>query len=149
MRNFLKGIKNLIYFFPVIWKFRGWDHAYTERILYYCLKEVLKEQLEFPYYSDKQKSQRRIRKLKEAIYILKRLNQDSEVHDYIERKYGPYGIDLNSNHFKLVFERPESQFIQPVIEKELQKEYKREIYQEKDFRNRLGECLKWCAHWWT
>lgn len=35
--SFIKGIKNLWFWIPIIWGDRDWDHAYIENILYHKL----------------------------------------------------------------------------------------------------------------
>lgn len=42
-RDFIEGIKNLIKWFPIIWKDRNWDHSY----IYEILKFKLKNQAEY------------------------------------------------------------------------------------------------------
>lgn len=37
-----RGIKNLVYWFPLIWNDRDWDHAYMEYILLHKLKRMYK-----------------------------------------------------------------------------------------------------------
>ena len=49
LKKFLQGIKNIIVFFPVVWKFRNWDYAYTLNILGKCFEQMEKE----PYIKDK------------------------------------------------------------------------------------------------
>jgi len=38
IRQFIKGVKNLIRWFPIIWKDRDWDHTYIFEILKFKLK---------------------------------------------------------------------------------------------------------------
>ncbi len=42
-RNFIDGIKNLIKWFPVIWKDRDWDHDFIFNILEFKLKNQSKD----------------------------------------------------------------------------------------------------------
>lgn len=37
-RDFIYGVKNLIKWFPIIWKDRPWDHVYIYNMLYFKLK---------------------------------------------------------------------------------------------------------------
>ena len=41
-RDFIEGIKNLIKWFPIIWKDRNWDHHYIYEILKFKLKNQAK-----------------------------------------------------------------------------------------------------------
>lgn len=43
MRNIIQGVKNLIAWFPVIWKDRDWDRSFLLRILQFKLKRMLPE----------------------------------------------------------------------------------------------------------
>lgn len=38
-RNFIIGVKNLIKYFPLVWKTRDWDYGYIEKVLLFKLKE--------------------------------------------------------------------------------------------------------------
>ena len=42
MREFIQGIKNLIKWFPVIWKNRDWDHTFIYDILMFKLEQQAK-----------------------------------------------------------------------------------------------------------
>lgn len=37
-RNFIQGIKNLFYWFPIIWKDRNWDHSFIFQLLAHKLE---------------------------------------------------------------------------------------------------------------
>lgn len=37
-RDFIYGVKNLVRWFPIIWKDRGWDHSYIYTVLAFKLK---------------------------------------------------------------------------------------------------------------
>lgn len=41
-RNFIQGIKNLFYWFPIIWKDRNWDHSFILQLLAHKLKAQAK-----------------------------------------------------------------------------------------------------------
>jgi hypothetical protein len=43
-RNFWYGIRNLIYWFPVIWKDRHWDHDFIMKIVHHKLAETYRRQ---------------------------------------------------------------------------------------------------------
>lgn len=42
INSFIQGIKNLIHWFPIIWKDRDYDHAYIEVMLEHKLKAMYK-----------------------------------------------------------------------------------------------------------
>ena len=42
MNRFIQGIKNLIYWFPIIWKDRDYDHAFIEYMLEHKYKAMYK-----------------------------------------------------------------------------------------------------------
>ena len=42
INRFIQGVKNLIYWFPIIWKDRNYDHAFIEYMLEHKLKAMYK-----------------------------------------------------------------------------------------------------------
>ena len=42
MNRFIQGVKNLIYWFPIIWKDRDYDHAFIEYMLEHKYKVMYK-----------------------------------------------------------------------------------------------------------
>ena len=36
--DFVEGIKNLIYWFPIIWNDRQWDQIYLKKMIVLCMK---------------------------------------------------------------------------------------------------------------
>ena len=77
-RNIMEGIKNIIYWFPIIWKDRNWDHHY----IYEILKHKLKAQSK--YIGDKNRHTR-------AKYDAQRMNLCVNLIQKIEDDY--YGME--------------------------------------------------------
>lgn len=78
LRNTKQGIKNIIYWFPIIWKDRNWDHHY----IYEILKHKLKAQSK--YIGDKNRHTR-------AKYDAQRMNLCVNLIQKIEDDY--YGLE--------------------------------------------------------
>jgi len=56
IKIFITGIKNLIYYLPVIWKDRDWDFAYVNDILEVKLKKVYKRYSTKEYFENQDKN---------------------------------------------------------------------------------------------
>lgn len=55
MRDFIRGIKNLILFFPYVWRFRAWDYEYTCELFSFSLELLYEDMRTFPYGPPKDK----------------------------------------------------------------------------------------------
>lgn len=86
VKSFVIGIKNLIYFFNCIWRFRSWDYSYIYPILKVCLTKLKKaKELDSEIEEDK------IVKLSDMQYcidILDRLNTPFVYDDIAECEVG-------------------------------------------------------------
>jgi len=75
MNNIIRGIKNLIKWFPIIWKDRDWDQAYIEYMLQFKLEQMYKR-FKDPYRTDVDwdypSSKKSLKALKICITILER-----------------------------------------------------------------------------
>jgi hypothetical protein len=86
-KTIYQGIKNLIYWFPIIWKDRNWDQFY----IYEILKHKLKIQAE--YLSEKDtfvSSQQSARNMRICVSLIEKLQDDfysMEYHDYHETDF--------------------------------------------------------------
>ena len=80
-----EGIKNIIYWFPIIWKDRNWDHDYIFRIL----KHKLKAQAKYIGSKDRHtRAQYDSQRMKLCVNLIQKL-QDS----YYEMEYMDYAKD--------------------------------------------------------
>lgn len=86
-RNFIDGVKNLYYWFPIIWKTRAWDYGFTYDMLEFKLKETSN------YISKKRRFvgwEFVTRDIKICIELIKKLREDfysSEYTDYLESEF--------------------------------------------------------------
>lgn len=76
--SFIKGIKNLWFWIPIIWGDRDWDHAYIENILYHKLVNTYNFLISDDAVSnwDVPEQDKAIRSLRICITILERRRQN-------------------------------------------------------------------------
>ena len=92
IRNFIKGIKNLIFFFPVVWGYHWWDYTYSlaifKRSLEQYPKNYSKHGLEVKY-----ARKPKIKQMERVIELL-----EIEVNDsYISEVEKEMGFDFLAN----------------------------------------------------
>lgn len=75
-----QGIKSLVYWFPVIWQDRTWDHAYVYRILRHKLTQMISDFEKHVNYIGVEKD---IKRMKICVELLKRL----EENDYVLKEF--------------------------------------------------------------
>ena len=85
-----KGIKNIIFFWKVIWNFRPWDHTYNLRIFAKSL-EPLKDSIKNGYEVDDPRL-KKVAKIERAIEILNNITEDK----YIDIAEAQLGYEVNS-----------------------------------------------------
>jgi len=71
-RNIFQGVKNIKYFFPVIWNDRDWDDWYIYELLHVKLKKMGRYFENSPWLDDTEKDQICI-EIKEAIVLCERI----------------------------------------------------------------------------
>lgn len=84
-----KGIKNIIFFWKVIWNFRPWDFTYNLRIFAKSL-EPLKDSIKNGYEVDVTRL-KKVAKIERAIEILNNITED-KYNDIAESQLG-YGVN--------------------------------------------------------
>jgi phosphoribosyl-ATP pyrophosphohydrolase len=86
-KYFKIGVKNLWYWFPVIWKDRSWDHSY----IYKILKHKLKKQAEFTQEKNWHTcSQQNARRMQICVKLIQSCKDDTygiEYLDYIKERH--------------------------------------------------------------
>jgi len=85
-----KGIKNIIFFWKVIWNFRPWDHTYNLRIFAKSL-EPLRDSIKNGYEVDGPRL-KKVAKIERAIEILNNITEDK----YIDIAEAQLGYEVNS-----------------------------------------------------
>lgn len=80
-KDFVQGVKNLWYWFPVIWKDRHWDHHY----IYDVLKHKLKAQSKYISDSDRHtKAQQDARRMNICIKLIEICQDETYTMEYID-----------------------------------------------------------------
>jgi len=96
--DLVSGIKNLVFFFPVIWNFRGWDSAFQMKLLRRSL-EPLRDSIangnEISKTADK-----KVQKIERLMEILDNITEDR----YIEIAEEKLGLKVDSNY---IFDKDE------------------------------------------
>ena len=80
-KYFKQGVKNIIYWFPIIWKDRNYDQHY----IYEVLKHKLKAQAQ--YIGDKDRhtrAQRDSRRMRICVKLIEKLQEDEYSSEYLE-----------------------------------------------------------------
>jgi len=95
-----KGIKNIIFFWKVIWSFRPWDSSYNLRILGRSL-EKLKVSIENGNEADITRL-KKVDKINRSIEILKNITED-RYHDIAEEQLG---YEINTEYIFREEEEP-------------------------------------------
>ena len=88
MKQIWHGIKNIISWFPIIWRDRDWDHWYIYEILGFKLKRM--EKL-FRKYGHAEESEAIADQIKEVSVALERLIEDdycADLHSAIRERWG-------------------------------------------------------------
>ena len=86
-RNIMEGIKNIIYWFPIIWKDRNWDHHYIFEVLKHKLKAQSK------YIGDRNRHTRAkydAQRMNLCVNLIQKLEDDYyglEYMDYAENRH--------------------------------------------------------------
>lgn len=80
-KDFVQGVKNLLYWFPVIWKDRHWDHHY----IYDVLKHKLKAQSKYISDSDRHtKAQQDARRMNICIKLIEICQDETYTMEYMD-----------------------------------------------------------------
>lgn len=92
IRNIIIGIKNLYYWFPIIWNDRNWDQYYLYVILKHKLKKMEKYQRVHGITSNNEKT---AKKIKLCVNLLDRIIKDDYIMNALylhEKKWGEVDI---------------------------------------------------------
>jgi len=125
--NLIDSIKNIIRWFPIIWKDRDFDHSY----IYYILKFKLNNQANFIEKIYK-KSNRDVEILRLCVNLIDKLENDfysTEYYDYhttdIDFKEYELNIEITSERFDDYFDKYKAKYKKILLNPKLQ-EYKLE-----------------------
>lgn len=100
-RNLVQGVKNLIHYFPIIWKDRDWDYRYTLDILEYKLKRqrnYINKNKRFVGYEFV------VRDLNICLSLLDKFKEEyysMEKYEYLEKKHRFVPTDETEKYFTM------------------------------------------------
>jgi len=120
-RSFFKGVKNLIIWFPIIWKDRQWDYCFLFDMLHKKLSLMEKFFREKGIHVDHEKDADNI---KFAILVMNRIMKD----EYYTNAFLPYRRKYGESHFNWIDKNNGTCELditldkQPVTEKEIEQE---------------------------
>ena len=86
-RNFIDGIKNLIKWFPVIWKDRDWDHDFIFNILEFKLKNQSKDMATHNFHTTAQYDSYKMNTCVKLIQKIREGYYELEIQQYQTSKY--------------------------------------------------------------
>jgi hypothetical protein len=97
LRDILQGTKNLIYWLPIIWKDRDWDHVYIERMLEHKLQRVYKrfsDPNETYVDWESESSNKALKALHICLIILKRRREEWYITNLYEHHFNKETVKL-------------------------------------------------------
>lgn len=127
LKYITKGIRNLIYWLPVIWMDRHWDHYYLSIILRHKLKDMEKF-----YKSDNAwglEAPKLAEQMKTCVTILDRIIKDDynrEGYDDHDEKWGELKFTINENGALTIFRENRN------LNEELEKEEYKKVWQKEE-----------------
>ena len=96
-RDFITGIKNIRFFWRVVWRFQPYDSSFQMRLLARSL-EPLADELEFKGLEVKVSRMKKVAKIRRAIEILNR-QADANYIELAEQQLG-YEVDISAPIFE-------------------------------------------------
>jgi hypothetical protein len=156
LSRFLKRVKRLLEFIPIIWNSYDWDHSYATGLFSYQLQRMVK-------YLEKNQShvgwEHDVSRMKTAIELIKRVDEDYyslQYYDLIEQKYGKHRIDFipidNSDTLELSlrFEKEYTDQELADIEKEERFLMKESILKQEKAKRILWKFINHnIENWWS
>jgi len=145
------GIKNLIYWFPVIWQDRNFDHYYLSSILRYKLNDMVK------YYNGPHAwgvdAPKLAHEMKVCVIILDRIIKDDynrEGYDAHDKKWGELVFDFDTpGNLLLKRSKRVTKEEEEIEQKEYSEIYKKEEEdREKDIETLFDIIRKNIRNWW-
>ena len=109
MNRFIQGIKNLIYWFPIIWKDRDYDHAFIEYMLEHKYKAMYKR-FNDPYLTyvnwETEQDAKALKALRICLTILERRRKEFYIMElcdkYFDTDQAKYIMDIEDRDWRLL-----------------------------------------------
>lgn len=149
-----QGIKNLIGWFPIVWKDRDWDYNFLLLLMRFKLKRMEKE---FRSYNDTIVSNKlSADKIRECVLLLDRIIEDKyTAFDKHDKKWGePDFKFVNTDNPELT----ELKIVRPNVktdedERQERKEWSRclkheDALKEQDWKRFYDNLIKYMKGWW-
>jgi len=150
LRRLLYSIKNVIRWFPVIWRDRDWDHRYFFRIMQNKIKNM-------EHYSRVHghlvSSETQANEMKRVYLLLKRLTGDiynDMVFTEFDKKWGEATFSINEDDsLNITYENELTKEDKVELLYDLHEAFKRENYLKKQDVNYLFDLIKkHVLNWW-
>lgn len=97
--NFLRGVKNLYFWFPIIWKDRDWDYSFLLEVMKFKISRMSKNHVRTSYVGQ----ERNIERMNLAIILIDKIQNEyyKEEHlDYLEQTFEFVKME-NSEYFQV------------------------------------------------
>ena len=121
IKNVIKGIKNLIFFFPVIWRYQWWDYNYSLEIFKRSLEQYPKKYTEYGLEVNSDLNPK-IEKMKRVIELL--------------------DIEIDGNHIELIEKEMGFEYLDDVGEEKHSEMHHRIMEFEEETWNELWNIIK-------
>jgi hypothetical protein len=155
-----RGVGNLIKWFPIIWKFRTWDHHYCLVVYQKALKELKEGIDKYGHYVGKEKD---VRRMNICLNLLSRIIDDTELGEFSYHDMAFKNHDKKWGEMRMWFEEYDDKYclwqshrpnanIKKEVEQE-SKEYKRclkhqRYLEEQDYELLVKMIKKYSRGWW-
>lgn len=143
-----RGVKNLIIWFPIIWKDRSWDHYFIYVNLHYKLK-LTEKVIRNGHHLYRNKT---ADKIKICILILDRLIKDNYLDNALEKhneKWGEGEFQFKNNEFHIKYENIKNKDDEQKQQKDFRAAVKHQNYlREQDLDILFKLLRKHIQSWW-
>ena len=148
MRNFIRGIKNLWKWFPIVWKDRDFDYHYLLILMKFKLKDI-----ERFFSSDKTMSvgiEKCAKNVKICRILLDRILKDDyscwDVHD---KKWGRGKLSFENNTLEIIRSNVKTEKDKEVERKEFMRCYEQDVMlKDQDYEYLFKLLYKHIENWW-
>jgi hypothetical protein len=148
IRNLQYGFKNLIKWFPIIWKDRDWDYHFFYDMMRYKLNNMEKSIYNGMHIGCEKESKH----IKICVNLLDRLIEDKysdNAHEIHKKKWGKCNMSLNNGFMTFVYENDKNDEHKTERNKDLRKCIDQEEYMIEQDLNMLFDILKKrIRKWW-
>lgn len=142
--NFLRGVKNLYFWFPIIWKDRDWDYSFLLEVMKFKISRMSKNHVRTSYVGQ----ERNIERMNLAIILIDKIQNEyyKEEHlDYLEQTFEFVKME-NSEYFQVkknITKNESSKYFEkyPLVYKKVLERQKEENFDDELKAILMGEIL--------